>query len=81
MKNSLIYKLYKRVNAKCKEKTGSTLLMVVMTMSVLIIIGSSFMVLSQNSALDGIFASSQVKAEQTAEYGRHYRGAPFRNSE
>ncbi len=66
MKNSLIYKLYKRVNAKCKEKTGSTLLMVVMTMSVLIIIGSSFMVLSQNSALDGIFASSQVKAEQTA---------------
>lgn len=66
MKNSLIYKLYKRINAKCKEKTGSTLLMVVMTMSVLIIIGSSFMVLSQNSALDGIFASSQVKAEQTA---------------
>lgn len=66
MKNSLIYKLYKRVNAKCKEKTGSTLLMVVMTMSVLIIIGSSFMVLSQNSALDGIFASSQVKAERTA---------------
>ena len=66
MKNSPIYKLYKRVNAKCKEKTGSTLLMVVMTMSVLIIIGSSFMVLSQNSALDGIFASSQVKAEQTA---------------
>lgn len=61
-----IKQLKKRINATCRSKTGSTLLMVVMTMSVMIIIGSSMLMMSFNTNIQSIFASSQVKAEQAA---------------
>lgn len=60
-------KAKKRLRATCKSKTGSTLLMVVMTMSILIIMGSSLLMLSFNTNISTLFASNAQKAELSVQ--------------